>query len=98
MSSNTTAPTMAVGWRRNASLKRRHVGDCERGAVIAIAVMRERLAIASTSQRLQWRQRTPPRSTCRARRARLVPHPRIEEHVAQIDEQVDEHVRAGKDQ
>src|SRR6478609_3989877 len=39
IASNTTPPTIAVGWRRNASLKRRHVGDTDlTGASSAIAV------------------------------------------------------------
>ena len=39
IASNTTPPAIAVGCRRNASLKRRHVGDTDlTGASSAIAV------------------------------------------------------------
>ena len=31
MTTSTTAPAIAVGWRRSASLRRRQVGDVERG-------------------------------------------------------------------
>src|SRR5688572_30154154 len=61
---STTAPTIAVGWRRNASLKRRHVGDTDRGATIA--------TVASLIS---------------------IAHARVEKHIAQIDHQIDQHVR-----
>src|SRR6185295_12916394 len=67
MVSSTIPPAIAVGWRRNASLKRARVGDCECGPAMALVAM-------------------------------SVADARIEEHIGEIDREVDQHVDAGKDQ
>src|SRR2546430_17402557 len=67
ISSNTTAPKIAVGWRRKASLKRNQVGEIDRGALIATAAM-------------------------------SVPDARIDQRVAEINQQVDDHVQRREQQ
>src|SRR3954464_12702933 len=64
---STMPPAIAVGWRRSASFSRCQVGEVERAAGSASAVM-------------------------------SVAYPRIEQHVAQVHRQIDQHVRRGKDE
>src|SRR5437763_8449779 len=65
-------PISAVGWRRNASRKRRHVGDTDlTGASGGAASVVVSISIA---------------------------YARIEHHVGQIDEQIDQHIHRRKNQ
>src|SRR6266516_7063959 len=59
-------PMSAVGWRLNASRKRRHVGDTDFGPASGAAV----IVVVSMS----------------------ITDARVEEHVRQIDQEVDQHV------
>src|SRR5512145_1236826 len=52
ISSNTTAPARAVGCRRNASLKRRTVGEADFGAAPAWATAAMSVADARVEQRV----------------------------------------------
>src|SRR5262245_4209551 len=68
IAASTTPPAMAVGCRRNASLKRCQVGETDaRAPGTAIAVM-------------------------------SVADARIEQHVAQVDGEIDQHVRRREDE
>src|SRR5512135_378459 len=69
ISKSTTAPAMAVGCRRSASLKRWAVGETDFGA-----------AARSTAT------------------ATSVADPRIEQRVAEVDQQVDDDVHGGEQQ
>src|SRR5687767_6910467 len=72
MSSSTTPPTMAVGWRRSASRKLRQVGETGFGvSSVAVAISSEGASVTDA-----W----------------------VEEHVAQVHRQVDEHVGGGEHQ
>src|SRR5262245_55128774 len=67
MAASTTPPTMAVGWRHSASLKRPRTGDPDDGAARAAVAM-------------------------------SVSDARVEEHVREIDREVDEDVGPREDQ
>src|SRR6185295_13640978 len=68
IAASTTPPTIAVGWRRNASRKRRQVsGD-------------------------------PAWASGRASVATSVADARVEEHVGEVDREVDQHVEPGEDE
>src|SRR5688500_5804539 len=62
IANRTTPPTIAVGWRRNASRNRCHVGDTDLPAGMATAL----ISVADA---------------------------RIEQHIADIHEQIDHYVR-----
>src|SRR6516165_12209898 len=67
-------PIRAVGCRRNASRKRRHVGDTDWAGAIVDA--------ASVVMSI----------------ARSIPNARVEQHVREVDQKVDQHVHRGKDE
>jgi len=79
------------------ALERGDLARLERPQVAAAGVEQRRVDRASTGAsraiRTRRRREIPPMRTDQLSRIRLIADPRIEEHVGEIDQQVDEHVR-----